>query len=124
MLDRARILRLAALLAVAANAACGASQDAASAVPLATATPDDPPAREEPATLDILSNPPADILVDGKPAGKSPIKAYQVTPGSHDVTFVDDTGRRTMTVNVEAGEGKTVMSDRPPTPVGPASPAK
>jgi hypothetical protein len=86
-------------------------------VPLATATPDDPPAKEEPATLDIYSNPPADVLVDGKPIGKTPIKAHKVEPGSHDVTFVDDTGRRTMTVNVEPGEGKSVISDRPPGPV-------
>src|SRR5262249_36210522 len=123
MIDRGRFFRIAGLLAAAAIAAgvvaCGgASADAQGAVPLATATPD-PPDREEPATLHVLANPSVAVTIDGKPAGKTPIKGYKVPPGSHDVTFIDDTGPRTMTVNVESGEGKTVISDRPPTPVGP-----
>jgi len=112
------IVRLSSVLAVAAlcaTAACGGpSADAQSAVPLATAVPDDPPPPEEPATLDILSAPPVEVLVDGKPAGKTPVKGFKVKPGSHDVTFVDETGNRTMTVNLDPGDGKVVKSDRPP----------
>ncbi len=64
--------------------------------------------------LEILSDPPTDVLVDGKPAGKTPIKKIQVTPGSHDVTFDDDVGGpRTMSVVVNAGDFQTVKSDRP-----------
>jgi hypothetical protein len=118
MFDRGRLFCAALLIAGAATlAACAGGADAQSAVPLATATPDDPPAREEPATLDILANPSADVRVDGKAVGKTPMKGFKVSPGSHDVTFIDDTGPRTMTVNVEAGEGKTVISDRPPSAV-------
>src|SRR5262245_37304812 len=113
------LVRLSCVLAVAAlaatTAACaGPSADAQSAVPLATAVPDDPPPPEEPATLDMLASPPCDVLVDGKPAGTTPIKGFKVKPGDHDVTFLDETGRRTMTVHVDAGDGKTVKSDRPP----------
>ncbi|APR76381.1 Hypothetical protein A7982_01728 [Minicystis rosea] len=125
MIDRGRLLLIAALLPAAAISAgvvaCGgAAADAQGAVPLATATPD-PPEREEPATLDVLATPEVDVKIDGKPVGKTPIKGYKVPPGSHDVTFVDDTGPRTMTVNVESGEGKTVISDRPPTAIAPAA---
>jgi hypothetical protein len=64
--------------------------------------------------LEILSDPAVDVLVDGKPAGKTPIKKMQVTPGSHDVTFDDDVGGpRTMSIVVNAGDFQTVKSDRP-----------
>jgi hypothetical protein len=110
-----RSFSVLAVAALAATAACaGPNADAQSAVPLATAVPDDPPPPEEPATLDILAAPPVEVLVDGKPAGKTPVKGFKVKSGSHDVTFVDETGNRTMTVSVDPGEGKTVKSDRPP----------
>src|SRR5512146_2305887 len=114
MLVTARLLVVATAAALAAAACGGASADMQSAVPLATAVPDEPPQKEEPATLDILSSMETPVLVDGKPAGTTPIKGFKVAPGSHDVTFVDETGNRTMTVNVEAGDGKTVKSDRMP----------
>jgi hypothetical protein len=98
-----------------AAAACGtASSDGQPAVPLATATPDEPAQAEDTGTLEILSQFPTKILVDGKPAGTTPIDAYKVTPGRHDVTFVDETGNRTMTVDVAPGGGQTIKSDRPP----------
>ena len=71
-------------------------------------------ASDDSSYLEILSDPPTDVLVDGKPAGKTPIKKIQVTPGSHDVTFDDDVGGpRTMSVVVNAGDFQTVKSDRP-----------
>jgi hypothetical protein len=64
--------------------------------------------------LEILADPDTDVLVDGKPAGKTPIKKIQVTPGSHDVTFDDDVGGpRTMSIVVQPGDYQTVKSDRP-----------
>lgn len=64
--------------------------------------------------LEILSDPPCDILVDGKSAGKTPIKKVKVNPGSHDVTFDDEVGGpRTMTIVVQPGDYQTVKSDRP-----------
>lgn len=64
--------------------------------------------------LEILSDPPCEILVDGKSAGKTPIKKVKVTPGSHDVTFDDEVGGpRTMSIVVQPGDYQTVKSDRP-----------
>ena len=101
-----------------AASACGcatSSADAQSAVPLATATADQP--ADEPATLDVLATPDTKVLIDGRLTGITPLKGLRVTPGQHDVTFVDETGNRTMTVSLQPGEGKTVKSDRPPVPI-------
>jgi hypothetical protein len=109
------VSRAAACLSILAVVACGATTaEKDGAIPLVTATPDDPGQVDEMATLEILSTPSADVKVDGKPAGTTPIKGYKVPPGSHDVTFIDDTGPRTMTVNVEPGEARMVKSDRAP----------
>jgi len=70
---------------------------------------------DETATLDVYGNPPTPILLDGKPIGTTPISGYKVSPGSHDVTFVDElSGNRTMSVEVSPGEARAVTSDRPP----------
>lgn len=78
-------------------------------------TSDDPgPRTEEYATIDIFCSPPTPVLVDGKPAGTTPVSAYKVQPGKHEVTFADEeTGARTMEVEVGAGEGTSVTSNRP-----------
>ena len=99
--------------------ACGASNEPApqAPAPTVTAPPEEPQAAEY-ATLDILCDPPTNILLDGKLIGKSPLTAHKVAPGKYDVTFADEeTGNRTMTVEVGPGEGKTVQSDRPRTRV-------
>jgi hypothetical protein len=106
---------LGAALLLAGVPACGGT-DVQPATPKA-APADDPPekAADDTATIDAYCNPPSEILVDGKPAGTSPLKNFKVKPGSHDVTFVDEvTGNRTMTVVLEPGDGKVVTSDRPP----------
>ena len=126
-------LRLAPVLAVLALALV--SVGCASAPPAPPPPMVAPEEEKEPApemgSLEILCNPPTEIAVDGKKIGKTPIKDHKVAPGSHDVTFMDEeTGNRTMTVTVGAGEGKTVISDRPPTSSAakvaapPAPPAK
>ena len=92
---------------------CGASEPPPPAVPLAAATPEEPV--DEYGQLEILCNPPSDVLLDGKKIGTTPIKGFRVAPGSHDVTFVDEVGgNRTMTVSLGPGEGRAVVSDRPP----------
>jgi hypothetical protein len=106
----------AAVFFVGVASCGGAAKGAEGPVPLATTTPDGPPDNtDDTGTLDIFCNPPTKVLVDGKPAGTTPVSGYKVNPGSHDVTFADEqTGNRTMTVSVSPGEGKTVTSDRPP----------
>lgn len=84
--------------------------------------PKPPPVVQEPepeadvsATIDVLAGSPTEILLDGKPIGTTPITAYKVSPGQHDVTFVDPArGNRTMGVTVEPGDSKIVQSDPAP----------
>jgi hypothetical protein len=110
-----------ALLCGLVMAACGGSQ-----TDVQTSTGAPPPsdttegeesneATEDPALLDVLADQETEILLDGKKIGTTPISAHKVTPGTHDVTFVDErNGNRTMTVTIAAGEAKTVKSDLPP----------
>lgn len=107
---------LALVVLLAPVAACGGDRsEEKTAVPLATATPDDQMKEaDDSGMLEINALPPTKVLVDGKEAGTTPVHDYKVTPGSHDVTFVDDvSGRRTMTVQVEPGQGQVVTSNRP-----------
>jgi hypothetical protein len=79
--------------------------------------PDEAPGKQadDTATLDVYGNPPTKVLLDGKPVGTTPIQGLKVKPGSHDVTWADElTGNRTMSVSLEAGDGKVMTSDRPP----------
>jgi len=70
---------------------------------------------ENDAYLDVLADPSADVLLDGKPIGKTPIKNFKTTPGSHDVTFVDEAeGNRTMGVTIQPGDHETVKLDLAP----------
>src|SRR5277367_5296714 len=113
----ASLRTLGAAVLFAGVAACGgAAKDGQAATPIATAAPDEPPENtDDTGTLDMLCDPPVKVLVDGKPAGTTPVTGYKVKPGSHDVTFVDEqTGNRTMTVMIATGEGKTLKSERPP----------
>ena len=116
--SRSWLHALAAVALIAGPAACaGSAGDAPATTPHATATPDDEPKEntDDTGTLDIYCNPPTKVLVDGKPAGTTPISQYKVKPGRHDVTFADEkTGNRTMSITVAPSEGQTVTSDRPP----------
>jgi hypothetical protein len=108
--------RLLALVVVLASASCGADRaEDKTAVPLATATPDDQMKEtDDSGMLDINALPPTKVLVDGKAAGTTPVTGFKVAPGNHDVTFVDEQGgNRTMTVSVAPGTGQTVTSNRP-----------
>jgi hypothetical protein len=109
----ATLCALSAAGLVAGVAACGPAKDAAA--PASTAAPDEETKEpDDTGTLEIYCNPPTTVLVDGKPAGTTPISGFKVKPGSHDVTFADEqTGNRTMSVTIAPGEGKVVTSDRP-----------
>src|SRR5262249_40623293 len=100
-------LLLSAVISFGA-ASCGGAAQAAQTPAKPAASNDDPPPDkfDDTATIDAYCNPPSQILVDGKPAGMSPVTGFKVKPGSHDVTFVDEvTGNRTMTMVLEPGEG-------------------
>ena len=60
--------------------------------------------------LRIDGVPPADILLDGKPVGHTPL-VLTATPGKHKVTYVVAGDRFTYNVIVKAGETETLSKD-------------
>jgi hypothetical protein len=112
-------LALPFLFASIFMAACGGGSEASSdpAMPTSGALPEE---NAEPAddsgTLDVISDEPTKVLLDGKPIGTTPVTGYKVAPGSHDVTFVDERrGNRTMAVTIEPSQSHTVKADNAPT---------
>lgn len=67
-----------------------------------------------PATLGVLaasSSPPASVVVDGRPVGKSP-RVLDLSPGPHTIAFVHPTrGRKTMSVKITPGNTTNVAVD-------------
>lgn len=65
------------------------------------------------ATLRLGTNagsPPADVSVDGKPVGRTPIVSLKVSPGEHTVVFQWPSKRRSFTIDVEADESRIVRA--------------
>ena len=71
------------------------------------------PEQAEPAFLRINATPWADVYVDGKKVGQTPIGSLEVTPGTHTVKLVCPPlgTEETKTVTVGAGEAKPVSAD-------------
>lgn len=121
VVDRGHVLVIAFLALSLGIAGCGGGGAGVVASPAATTTSAVPEeeaaeATDDSATLDILSDDPAEVLLNGKPIGKAPMTGYKVAPGSYDVTFVDErTGNRTMTVTVGPNESQTVKAPNRPT---------
>ncbi|AUX23198.1 protein phosphatase [Sorangium cellulosum] len=113
------MLRLPTLLLVVALAGCGSApsappQPAPKPVPVAPEPEPEPPLDDTP-LLDVIAAQPTEILLDGEPIGTTPISGRKVEPGLHEVTFVDpERGNRTMMVELNPGEAKTVQSDPVP----------
>jgi hypothetical protein len=114
MLSGPDLVRAPALVALIVSlSACGGAAPPPPVTPTDTAA-EEPPQGEESATLDVLCTPPAEVKVDGKSIGTSPINAHKVPPGPHDVTCVDPRmGPSTMSVTLEPGEGRSVTLGGP-----------
>lgn len=69
-----------------------------------------PPPADGQGRMRIESIPAADILLDTKPVGHTPV-LITTTPGKHRVTFVIGADRYTYPVNVKAGETETLSKD-------------
>ncbi len=73
-----------------------------------------PAVEEKPApaamgTLNINSIPRANVVLDGRPMGMTPVMGVSVTPGNHTVVFVHpEHGRKVAGANVQAGGTATV----------------
>ncbi|MCL4753097.1 MAG: PEGA domain-containing protein [Myxococcales bacterium] len=92
---------------------------------LAEETPADPPATPAPthpappspykpaaagAYLNLNSIPIANVVLDGRPIGSTPLVGVAVSPGTHSVTFVHpEHGRRGASIEVGSGERKAVV---------------
>jgi hypothetical protein len=62
-------------------------------------------------SLDITSNPPASVVLDGRPLGKAP-QIVPVSSGLHTVVFVHpERGRLLLSVNVTAGQTTRASAD-------------
>ena len=87
------------------------------AAPAPDPTPDPPAAVAAggDSFLDINSIPVSNVLLDGKPIGSTPKLHVQVVPGPHTVTFIhSEHGRKTVQVNVSAGETKKAIAKLKP----------
>jgi hypothetical protein len=106
---------VAALLALGA---CGGdTKEPVAPAPTVAPTlpPDDDVQKDQPTTINVESSTPHDVLLDGKAVGKTPLMNLKVTPGPHDVTFIDEDGdRRTIGVVAEEGQNVSVRSDKAP----------
>lgn len=60
-------------------------------------------------SLHIVTNPPAMILLDGKPVGKTP-QRLTVSAGTHSVVLIHENGRKRASINVESGANKTIKA--------------
>ncbi|HKO51433.1 MAG TPA: PEGA domain-containing protein [Polyangiaceae bacterium] len=61
--------------------------------------------------LEVTSNPPSSLVVDGRPLGQAP-RVIQVPSGPHTVLFVHpERGRMSVTVNVRAGRTTSASAD-------------
>lgn len=114
---RAFAAALAAIsFGVLAFADCGGEAAPPPATPATTTTAAaEPPPADETPTIDVLSGNPTEIRLDGKSIGTTPIKAYKLSIGRHEVTFLFPGDSPTQLVEVGPGESKVVSLDPPPT---------
>lgn len=63
------------------------------------------PAAASGGTLNLMSNPVSNVILDGRPLGPTPKLGVSVTPGNHTVIFVHpEHGRKAKSVSVTAGK--------------------
>jgi hypothetical protein len=74
-------------------------------------TPENPYLPSSLGALAASSSPPATVIVDGRPVGKTP-RVLDLPPGPHTMAFVHPTlGRKTMTVKITPGNTTSVAVD-------------
>jgi hypothetical protein len=61
----------------------------------------------KPALLHIESVPPADVMLDEKTLGQTPLDAVEVEPGEHLLTFSSKKPKLTQTQKITVTEGET-----------------
>jgi len=90
----------------------GPSGESATAeAPTPAPTPTPAPVGNRTAFLDIRSSPSAEVTVDGKGLGSTPLNGVRIKPGSHTVVLTHNRKRRVVQVNVETGKTRRVTVD-------------
>jgi hypothetical protein len=67
--------------------------------------------QDDAAVLQIMSRPPAKVMIDGQDTGQLTPAKIKVTPGKHRVTYIVGDDRYTYPVTVEAGHTETLSKD-------------
>ncbi len=75
----------------------------------ATPRPKPQPEASGDATLNLNSIPASNVLLDGRPVGRTPKLGVKVSPGPHRVVFVHEGERANKSVNAKAGQTSTVV---------------
>jgi hypothetical protein len=91
-----------------AQPATGRSSTRRTAAPRSPSPAPAPAASSGSATLNINSIPVSNVILDGRPLGPTPKVGVRVAPGAHTIVFVSGSDRKSATVNVTAGQTKTV----------------
>ena len=92
-----------------ASSAPAKVSSAKAAPAVAKAAVEEKPAPAAMGTLNINSIPRANVVLDGRPMGMTPVMGVSVTPGNHTVVFVHpEQGRKVAGANVQAGGTATV----------------
>ena len=100
---------------LAAQARAEEAARAEQAARAAASAPETPPPPAAPpyepsgtATLNLNSIPVSNVVIDGRPFGRTPQVGVAVTAGTHEVTFLHpELGKKSVVVEVKAGETRT-----------------
>ncbi|MBI4703066.1 MAG: PEGA domain-containing protein [Deltaproteobacteria bacterium] len=80
------------------------------------APPPEPEQKPAAASLTITSSPETEVLLDGKPVGKTPVTLHDLEPGPHDVTYVDEeAGNSTLPADLVPGQMNNIHYNLPQT---------
>jgi len=79
------------------------------ATPAAPAVEEQPAAPTAMSTLNINSTPSTNIVLDGRPLGKTPISGVKVKPGAHTIVFIGPDGKRKVgSASIKPGATRTI----------------
>jgi PEGA domain-containing protein len=105
----AALVAVAAAIAPYAMSALSNMKTRATAVPEKTPEPSPAAPRKPMGTLSVTTTPPgAQVTIDGKPRGVTPLDLTDVSPGKHEVALKSDAGSVRRTITMAAGKTVTI----------------
>ena len=105
----AALIGAAAAIAPYAMSALSNMKARATAVPERKPEPAPAAPRKPMGTLSVTTTPPgAQVTVDGKPRGVTPLELTDVSPGKHEVALKSDAGSVRRTITIAAGKSVTI----------------